>query len=139
MLKSDHIDTIGMAMDTIAKNKLRSALTVLGIVIGVMTVIAISSVVRGLNSKIQEQVAEFGSNVVWVYRFDVFQFGRPSTELLTRKELSLEDAEALQNLPHVAAAAAGVRYVNPIFGAGLYSVKYNGRKVSNTILEGDSE
>ena len=138
MLKSDHIDTIGMAMDTIAKNKLRSALTVLGIVIGVMTVIAISSVVRGLNSKIQEQVAEFGTDVVWVYRFDVFQFGRPSPELLTRKELSLEDAEALRGLPHVAAACAGVRYVNPLFGAGLYSVKYKNRKVSNTILEGDS-
>jgi putative ABC transport system permease protein len=138
MLKSDHIDTIGMAMDTIAKNKLRSALTVLGIVIGVMTVIAISSVVRGLNSKIQEQVAEFGTNVVWAYRFDVFQFGRPSPELLTRKELSLEDAEALKDLPHVSAACAGVRYVNPMFGAGLYSVKYQGRKVSNTILEGDS-
>ena len=138
MLKSDHIDTIGMAMDTIAKNKLRSGLTVLGIVIGVMTVIAISSVVRGLNSKIQEQVGEFGTNVVWVYRFDVFQFGRPSPELLNRKELSLEDAEALKDLPHVAAACAGVRYVNPMFGAGLYSVKYKGRKVSNTILEGDS-
>ena len=138
MLKRDHVDTITMAMDTIAKNKLRSALTVLGIVIGVMTVIAISSVVRGLNSRIQEQVAEFGTNVVWVYRFDVFQFGRPSTELLTRKELSLDDAEALRDLPHVSAAAAGVRYVNPMFGAGLYSVKYKGRKVSNTILEGDS-
>jgi putative ABC transport system permease protein len=138
MLHRDHLETINMAMDTIVKNKLRSALTVLGIVIGVMTVIAISSVVRGLNSRIQEQVAEFGSNVVWVYRFDVFQFGRPSPELLTRKELSLEDGLALKDLPHVSAACAGVRYVNPVFGAGVYSVKYKGRKVSNTILEGDS-
>jgi putative ABC transport system permease protein len=136
--RNDHLETIHMALDTIAKNKLRSGLTVLGIVIGVMTVIAISSVVRGLNSRIQEQVAEFGANVVWVYRFDVFQFGRPNPELLTRKELSLDDALALKDLPHVVAATAGVRYVNPIFGAGLYSVKYNGRKVSNTILEGDS-
>jgi len=138
MLKSDHLDTIGMAMDTIVKNKLRSALTVLGIVIGVMTVIAISSVVRGLNSTIQQQVAELGSNVIWIYRFDVFQFGRPSTELLTRKELSLDDAMALRDLPHVAAVGAGVRYVNPIFQAGIYSVKYKGRKATNTILEGDT-
>src|SRR5579872_681975 len=134
MQKKDHVETIRMAMDTIAKNKLRSGLTVLGIVIGVMTVIAISSVVRGLNSRIQEQVAELGSNVIWVYRFDVFQFGRPSPELLTRKELSLEDAMALADAPHVAAVAAGIRYVNPIFQAGIYSVKYNGRKATNTIL-----
>ena len=127
-----------MAMDTIAKNKLRSALTVLGIVIGVMTVIAISSVVRGLNSRIQEQVAEMGSNVVWIYRFDVFQFGRPSTELLTRKELTLEDAMALRDLPHVSSVGAGIRMFMPQFGSGTYSVKYKGRKASNVILEGDT-
>jgi len=138
MLSRDHLDTINMAMDTIAKNKLRSALTVLGIVIGVMTVIAISSVVRGLNSRIQEQVAEMGSNVVWVYRFDVFQFGRPSTELLTRKELTLEDAMALREMPHVSSVGAGIRMFMPQFGSGTYSVKYKGRKASNVILEGDT-
>src|SRR5438105_9068099 len=111
MLKKDHVETVHIAMDTVAKNKLRSGLTVLGIVIGVMTVIAISSVVRGLNSRIQEQVAEMGSNVIWVYRFDVFQFGRPSPELLTRKELSLEDAMAIRDMPNVNAVCAGVRYV----------------------------
>src|SRR3954470_2496987 len=138
MLKKDHVETVRMAMDTIAKNKLRSGLTVLGIVIGVMTVIAISSDVRGLNSRIQEQVAELGSNVVWVYRFDVFQVGRPSTELLTRKELSLEDAMALRDMPHVAFVGAGIRMFMPQFGVGTYSVKYKGRKASNTILEGDT-
>src|SRR5438477_11954094 len=138
MLKKDHVETVHMAMDTIAKNKLRSGLTVLGIVIGVMTVIAISSVVRGLNSRIQEQVAELGSNVVWVYRFDVFQFGRPSTDLLTRKELSLEDAKALREMPHVSSVCAGIRMFMPQFGVGTYSVKYKGRKASNTILEGDT-
>jgi putative ABC transport system permease protein len=138
MLKRDHIETVNMAMDTIAKNKLRSGLTVLGIVIGVMTVIAISSVVRGLNSRIQEQVAELGSNVVWVYRFDVFQFGRPSTELLTRKELSLEDAMSLRDMPHVIDVCAGIRLFMPQFGVGTYSLKYKGHKVSNAILEGDT-
>ena len=138
MQGKDHLETVRMAMDTISKNKLRSGLTVLGIVIGVMTVIAISSVVRGLNSRIQEQVAEMGSNVIWVYRFDVFQFGRPKPELLQRKELSLDDAMALRDLPYVSSVCAGVRYVNPIFQAGVYSVKYKGRKATNTILEGDT-
>jgi putative ABC transport system permease protein len=138
MQKKDYLETVRMAMDTIAKNKLRSGLTVLGIVIGVMTVIAISSVVRGLNSTIQQQVAQLGSDVIWVYKFDFFQFGRPSTELLTRKELTLEDAQALDGLPHIAAVSAGVRYVNPVFQVGTFSVKYKNHKATNTILEGDT-
>src|SRR5262249_27355116 len=95
-----------------------------------------SSVVRGLNSRIQEQVAEMGSNVVWVYRFDVFQFGRPSTELLTRKELTLEDAMALRDMPHVDSVCAGLRLLQPPVGVGTYSVQHRGRKSRNVMLEG---
>jgi putative ABC transport system permease protein len=106
----DYVQTVRTAMDTIVKNKLRSGLTILGIVMGVMTVISISSVIRGLNTTIAEQVKEMGSDVIWAFRFDVFQFGRPSTELLTRKELTYEDAMAMQDLPHVSSVAAGIRF-----------------------------
>ncbi len=124
-------------MDTIVKNKLRSGLTVLGIVIGVMTVIAISSVVRGLNATIQQQVAELGTKVIWAYRFGI-QFGRPTSEQLTRKELSLEDALAMRDLAYVESVAAGLRYFQPQFGVGTYSLKYQGKKIKSTILEGDT-
>jgi putative ABC transport system permease protein len=126
-----------MAMDTIWTNKLRSALTILGIVIGVSVVILVSSVVNGFRSKINEQVSSLGSDVIWVFRFDVFTFGRVPTEMLQRKELTYEDAQAIKDLPHVAAVNAGIRLFNPNFGVGTYSVKYKDRKVANSILEGD--
>src|SRR2546423_848011 len=136
MIRNSHTETVRMALETLVKNKLRSGLTILGIVIGVLVVIVISSVVRGFNSQIEEQVAEMGSNVIWAFRFDVFTFGRLPSELLTRKELTAEDAEAMKELPHVSSVSAGIRLFNPNFGVGSYAIKYKGRKVQNTILEG---
>ena len=133
----DYGETVRMAMDTIWTNRLRSGLTILGIVIGVMTVITISSIVRGLNDRISEQVTSMGSNIIWAFRFDVFTFSRPSTEVLQRKELTYEDAVAMKDLPYVEAVSTGIRYFLPQFGVGSYSVKYGDKRAKNTILEGD--
>ncbi len=131
-------EVVRMAWDTIRTNKLRSGLTVLGIVIGVSTVILISSVVNGLNSRISTAVTSIGSNIIWAFRFDVITLNRPTSEMLTRKELTYDDAMAMNGLPHVKAVTAGQRFFNPQFGVGSYSVKYGNRKAENTILEGDT-
>ncbi|HSE49290.1 MAG TPA: ABC transporter permease [Terriglobales bacterium] len=131
-------EVVKMALDTIRANKLRSGLTILGVVIGVSVVILISSVVNGLQHNINASITEFGSNIVWAFRFDFFTFQRPSEEVRMRKELTKEDADALIGLPYVEAVTSGVRYFNPQFGTGTYSLSYNGRKVTNTILEGDT-
>ena len=124
-----------MALDTLRTNKLRSGLTILGIVIGVMTVIVISSVINGLNSNVSNMVSSLGTNVIWVFRFPVIGV-RPTTEMLTRKQLTYDDAEAMKQLPHVVDVVPSLRYQNFEFNGGSVVVKYGNKKSENVSEEG---
>src|SRR3954447_8196980 len=135
--RSEFGEIVNMATDTIRGNKLRSALTVLGIVIGVAVVIGVSSIGRGLDENVRQIVSSIGSDVVFAFHLEPFTFGRPSEEMRMRKELTHEDSLAIRELPHVKAVTAGVRYFRPELGVGSFAVKYGDRKAKNTILEGD--
>ena len=128
---------VRMAPDTIRGNKLRSGLTVLGIVIGVAVVIGVSSIGRGLDENVRDLVASIGSNVIFVFHLDFFTFGRMTDEMRTRRELTYDDALAMQDLPHIKAVSASMRIFRPELGVGSYAVKYQNKKARNTILEGD--
>ena len=134
---ADTKETIKMALDTLRANKLRSGLTILGIVIGVMTVIVISSVINGLNSSVSSLVESLGTNVIWVFRFPVIGV-RPTTEMLTRKQLTYEDAMAMRDLPHVVAVTPGLQYRDKSGVEGTVAVKYGTKKMEGTTLEGDT-
>lgn len=130
-------ESAGMAFETLRANKLRSGLTILGIVIGVATVITLSSVINGLNKNIGDLVASFGTDVFWVFRFPVIAV-RPTAEMLARKQLTMENAEALAKLPHVVAVSPQLRYENFKMNIGDVAVKYKDRTVQHTILEGNT-
>jgi putative ABC transport system permease protein len=139
MRMGDFKETVTMAMGTLRANKLRSGLTILGIVIGVLTVITISSVVNGLNSGVEGLVQSLGSNVLFIYRFPAFT-GRPTTEMLTRKQLTYDDAIAMRELPHVVAVSPELQYTdNTAPGrSGVTAIKGAGKTMQGTILAGNT-
>jgi putative ABC transport system permease protein len=135
----DFKETVTMALDTLRTNKLRSGLTILGIVIGVMTVILISSVVNGLNSNVEGLVESLGSNVLFIFRFPAFT-GRPTTEMLSRKQMKLDDAVAMRGLPHVVAVSPALQYTdnNAPGRGGVTAIRAGSKSMQNTIITGDT-
>ena len=127
-----------MAIETLRANKLRSGLSMLGIMIGVTTVMLISSVITGLTANVDTIVQSLGSNVYFIFRYPVFG-GSPTSEMLARRQLTYDDGMAMKNLRHVVAVSPSQEYRTPSGHSGDFSVKYQGRKVQNTILEGVGE
>ncbi|MFZ1938311.1 MAG: ABC transporter permease [Terracidiphilus sp.] len=130
-------EAVKLALDTLRKNKLRSGLTILGISIGITTVILISSAINGLNSNIDRFVSSLGTNDLWIFHFQPFGH-RPTTEELNRKKLTYDDGEAMIGLPHVVAVDPELTYQNFQTGLGSVSLKAGTHKIENTILNGNT-
>ncbi|PYT58642.1 MAG: ABC transporter permease [Acidobacteria bacterium] len=127
-----------LALDTLRKNPLRSALTILGIVIGITTVIAVSAMINGLNDNVLAGIRELGSDTIIAYRFPWASLSRPPSEWFTRKELQPEWAEDMSKLPHVAAASPSMRIFMPQFGSGTADLRRGVYRAKNVILQGNS-
>ncbi|WP_446745531.1 ABC transporter permease [Silvibacterium acidisoli] len=130
-------ESVRMALETVRANKLRSGLTILGIVIGVTTVITISSIISGLNNNVQQWVDSLGSNVLWVFHMPIIG-QRPTAEMLARKKMTLEDAMEMKTLPHVVAADASLRHQDVNFQVGVIGVKYGSKKAQGVLLQGNT-
>jgi len=102
--------TLRIALRALARNKLRSSLTMLGIVIGVGAVIAMVGVGQGAENQVQEQIASFGTNTVWISAGSPsYRPGRVHRGPWAVKTLTAEDMEAiLEQVPLIREAAPGV-------------------------------
>src|SRR5271170_4780308 len=87
-----------LALDTLRTHKFRSFLTILGVLIGTTTVIAVASVFAGLESQVAAAANDFGTRSLFIFKFDPgIHVGRLSREERLRKPLTFEDAMAIKN------------------------------------------
>jgi putative ABC transport system permease protein len=125
-----------MAIDSIKSHKLRSFLTILGIVIGVMTVIGMVSVIQGLNKSFLEQLESAGSDLIFIRKFDPVHMGRLSEDERQRKDLTLDDAKAIeQNCPLI----KGVSISLHVSVFDQIDIKYRNIKSDSSIVIGINE
>src|SRR5208283_2170786 len=73
MTRQEVFENMAVALDTLRSRKVRSGLTILGIVIGVTTVISVASIIDGLNGEIKDRVSRMGSNTVFISRIPAMQ------------------------------------------------------------------
>src|SRR5678816_3766794 len=114
------LEALKLAISAILSHKLRSFLTLLGVIFGVATVIVVVSLIEGFNAYVDEKIADIGTNAFAVQKYSLEDFA--SIEALNsarrrNKDITLEDVEALR------ARGGAIRDVGAKAG-GLGDVKY---------------
>ncbi len=126
-----------MAFDSLRSNKLRSFLTLLGIVIGVMTVIGMVSIIQGLNRAFLADLESVGSDIIAITKYEPgIQMGNRSEEERQRKDLKFEDALALEEEGSLVKAVA-VDIVASVFED--IPIKFQNIKAQDAIILGMNE
>lgn len=124
--RSNFYENLLMAFDTLRQHKVRSFLTVLGVVVGTTTVIVIAAFVSGIDARVSKEIESFGTNSIYAFKFEPgFNFN-PTAEERMRKPLTEEDADAIRaeciNCEHVSP------FMSPVdFMAGPFADRINVR------------
>jgi putative ABC transport system permease protein len=133
-------EVIAMAFDTVRSNKMRSGLTVLGVVIGITSIVGMTAMIRGFDQSLRDMLGSIGPNTIFVQRFGIGSFsgGAEIRELLKRPNLTISDARALEE------QATTLQYVDVELGAGVgpttqRRVFYRDLKTKNLVVLGTSE
>ena len=136
LLRSDIFENLMMALNTLRANKLRSFLTVIGVVIGVWTVMAIASIISGIDTAVRKEVESFGTRSIFIAKFTPgIHIGRLSREERMRKELTYDDAIAISKLSEVELAVPFLDITSNFFGQKIL-VTGGGKTSANVQLQG---
>ena len=137
VVTTSFFENFKMAIDTLRANKLRSFLTIVGVVIGVITVMLISSVISGIDTAFKKQIESFGTRSIFLYKFDIgIRTSAPTREERMRKPLTMDDAEALKTLPSVETAVPFLDVSNNFFGQKILVTGKNGKTSSAVRMNG---
>ncbi len=136
-LGSSFYENLMMALDTLRANKLRSFLTIVGVVVGVITVMLISSVISGINVAIEKEVESFGTRSIFLYKYPIgFSHGRRTREERMRKNLTIEDCEAIKALPSLETCVPFLDVSSNYWGSKIMVTGRNGKSSSAVRLQG---
>ena len=133
-------EVVSIAFETLRTNKTRSGLTVLGIVIGITSIVGMTAIIRGFDQSLRDMIRAIGPNTIFIQRFGVTSFANrtETAELLKRPNLSLSDARALEE------QNTTLEFVDLELGAGAgprtqQRVFYRDLKTKPLIVFGTSE
>ena len=92
------VEVVVMAFETVRGNKMRSFLTVLGVVIGITSIVGMTALIRGFDQSLRDLIAQACPDIVYLQRFGVASFanGTEFSKLLKRPDLTISDARALE-------------------------------------------
>jgi putative ABC transport system permease protein len=130
-------ENLWLALDTLRTHKFRSALTILGVLIGTMTVILVASIIAGLDRQVVDMAEQFGSQTMWVFKLQLGFAHRLTREERLRKPLTYEDAMAIrEDCPSVEAVSVVLFRQLGTLGLPPTTVKYKGQEMQDAQFSG---
>ncbi len=125
-------ENLMLALDTLRSHKFRAFLTILGVLIGTMTVISVASIFKGLDQQVVDMAEGFGTRTIFIFKWDPGIHFNVTREMWLRRPLTYEDAMAIrEHCPSVESVAAETFRWGP-----SVTSKYKGQEVVDTEFSG---
>ncbi len=130
-------ENVKMALETLRSHKFRSFLTVLGVIIGVLTVVMISSILTGVRRNLIGLVQEYGTDNIYAFHLKSGFQGMPTREEMARKPLTVDDARALKATGSIAIDDVAHQAISLVHWQGR-TVRYGSESFSRAKVSGVS-